>query len=63
MITLHFSPWWLLLALAIVLLFILANTDSGGGIGGGLTFCLVLLASVAIFLIALAFLVGYQFAA
>ena len=63
MITLHFSPWWLLLALAIVLLLILANTDGGNGIGGGLTFCLVLLACVAIFLIALAFLVGYQFAA
>lgn len=59
-LNLHFSHWWLLLLLAIVLIFIVGRQDFGGGIGGGITACFVTLLCLAIFLIALASMVGYS---
>lgn len=59
-LNLHFSPWWLLLPLAILLLLIISCQDFGGGIGGGILACFVTLVCLAVFLIALAFLVGHS---
>ncbi|WP_201980357.1 hypothetical protein [Hymenobacter rubidus] len=60
MITLHFSHWWLLLVLALVLLFVISRQDGGSGPAGALAFVLVALLCLAIFLIALAAMVGFS---
>jgi hypothetical protein len=59
-LNLHFSHWWLLLPLAIMLLFIIGKQDFGGGIGGGFMACFVMLICLAVFLIVLACMVGYS---
>jgi hypothetical protein len=61
MIHLAFSHWWLLLPLAIVLIFITSRYDDGDtGIGAGLQFLFVGFVCLAVFLIVLACMVGYS---
>ena len=63
MIDLHLnlSCWWLLLPLALVLLFITNRADEGEtGIGAGLKFIFTGFVCLAVFLIVLACLVGYS---
>lgn len=62
MIHLNFSYWWLLLPLALVLLFIIARTPGGSGPAGGLLIALVTLVCLAVFFIVLAGMVGFSIA-
>ena len=62
MIHLTFSHWWLLLVLAIILLVIVGSTDGGSGYGAGIAVVFVAIICLAVFLIALAFLVGLHIA-